>query len=353
MMQLNDITTSRKGQHLNLSERIEIQTLHRLGHSNRFIARILKRSHSTINDEIKRGTTDQVKLINGKKNYYRQYFAETGQAVYINHRKHCKPAFKLVRAQAFLDFAEKKIRKERWSPDAVVGHVLKNQLFPKEETVCTRTLYRYIDESFIGLSNMDLLLKLRRNTKQPRNRKRKRILGESIEQRPQVINDRSEFGHWEIDTVIGKKTKEEPVLLTITERLSRFELILKIADKTESAVNEAISSISRNNSTFIHLFKSITADNGSEFASLSEAVQGISDVYFTHPYSSWERGTNEHHNGIIRRFIPKGQSLKPITNSTIKQIMSWMNNLPRKKLNYRTPLEVFMEYFQQIQTCAG
>jgi IS30 family transposase len=352
MMQLNDITTFRKGQHLSLSERIEIQTLHRLGHSNRSIARILKRSHSTINSEIKRGTANQVKQVNGKKIYRRQYFAETGQAVYEKHRQNCKPVYKLTRVQTFLEFAEKMIGKERWSPDAVVGHVVKNQLFPKEETICTRTLYRYIDENLLNITNMDLLLKLRRKTKQPRNRKHKRILGESIENRPQVINDRSEFGHWEIDTVIGKKTKDEPVLLTITERLTRFELIMKLDDKSEAAVNRAIGSISINNPYFIHLFKSITADNGSEFASLKEAVLGISDVYFTHPYSSWERGTNENHNGIVRRFIPKGQSLKNITGSAIKQIASWMNNLPRKKLNYQTPLEAFLHHFDQIQTCA-
>lgn len=108
--------------------------------------------------------------------------------------------------------------------------------------------------------------------------------------------------------------------------------------------------MSENNPNFPLLFKSITADNGSEFASLTAAVQGISDVYFTHPYSSWERGTNENHNGIIRRFIAKGQSMKEISHTTIKQIASWMNHLPRKKLNYQTPLEVFLNYFEQMQT---
>jgi len=108
--------------------------------------------------------------------------------------------------------------------------------------------------------------------------------------------------------------------------------------------------MSFNNHYFKSLFKSITSDNGSEFVGLSEAVEGISEGYFTHPYSSWERGTNENHNGIIRRFIPKRISLVSVTTRSIKRIASWMNDLPRKKLDYLTPTEVFYDYFSQIQT---
>ncbi len=350
MMQLNDTTTLHPRQHLILSERIEIQTLQRIGHSNRSIARILGRSHATINNEIKRGSVDQVKKVNGKAVHQKLYFAETGQAVYNKHRESCRPHYKLVQVQAFLEYAEQKILIEKWSPDVVVGYVKRMGLFLKNERICTRTLYRYIDENLLSVSNIDLLLKLRRKTNSNSLRVRKRILGQSIDERPQEINDRISFGHWEIDTIIGKKNKEEPVLLTLTERLSRFQIIVKIEGKTEEAVTNMIESMSLNNQYFKVLFQSITSDNGSEFAGLREAIEGISEVYFTHPYSSWERGTNENHNGIIRRFIPKGLSLVSVTTKSIQRIASWMNELPRKKLNYRTPTEVFYDYFEQIQT---
>lgn len=350
MMQLNDTTSLRPRQHLILTERIEIQTLQRMGHSNRSIARTLGRSHATINNEMKRGTVDQVKKVNGKVIQQKLYFAETGQTVYDKHREFCRPHYKLVWVQPFLEYAEQKILVEKWSPDIVVGYAKRMDLFSDHERVCTRTLYRYIDENLMGITNIDLLLKLRRRTKNKAVRKRKRILGQSIDQRPQEINDRLSFGHWEIDTVIGKKTKEEPVLLTLTERLSRFQIIVKIDGKTEEAVTHTIKSMSLNNQYFKSLFQSITSDNGSEFAGLTEAIEGISEVYFTHPYSSWERGTNENHNGMIRRFIPKGLSLISVTPKSIKRIASWMNDLPRKKLDYRTPTEVFYDYFRQIQT---
>ena len=117
--------------------------------------------------------------------------------------------------------------------------------------------------------------------------------GQSIEFRPQEVNERNTFGHWEIDTVIGKKTKGEPVLLTLIERLTRYQIVIKIKAKNEVSVKEAIQSMAQDNPNFAKLFKTVTCDNGSEFASLSEALHNISDVYFTNPYSSWERGTNE------------------------------------------------------------
>lgn len=348
-MHINDTTGISKGQHLTLSERIEIQSLKRLSNSNRFIAKVLGRSHSTINDEIKRGTAVQKKLVNGQAIYSENYYAETGQLVYEKHREACQPRYKLLKVEEFIKYAKRKIQEEKWSPDIVVGRVITEKLFTPYERVCAKTLYRYIEEGLMSLNNMDLWLKLQRNTKPKRDRERKRILGQSIDERPQEINDRLTFGHWEIDTVVGKKTKDEPVLLTVTERLTRYQIIIKITGKNEAAVKETMEHLSKDNPTFPKLFKSITADNGSEFASLSEALQGLSDIYFAHPYSSWERGTNEKHNGILRRFIPKGKSLKDYSNDQIKQITHWMNHLPRKILNYRTPTEAILIHFNQLQ----
>ena len=348
-MHLNDTTSPVKGQHLNLRERIEIQTWKCLNKSNRFIAKALGRSHSTINDEVKRGTASQKKIVNGKALFLEAYYAETGQLVYEKHREACKPQYKLLKIEGFIQYAKRKIQGDKWSPDIVVGRAIELGLYEAYERVCAKTLYRYIDEGLMDLNNMDLWLKLQRNTKPRRDRERKRILGQSIDVRPQEINDRLTFGHWEIDTVVGKKNKSEPVILTLTERLTRYQITIKMAGKNEAAVKETMEHLSKGNPHFPKLFKSITADNGSEFASLSEALQGLSDIYFAHPYSSWERGTNEKHNGILRRFIPKGKSLKDYSNDQIKQITHWMNHLPRKILNYQTPTEAILTHFNQLQ----
>ncbi len=349
-MQHNDITTRTKGQHLSLSERIEIQTQKRLGYSNRRIAKNINRSHSTINDEIKRGSAIQKKIVNGYTYTTELYYAETGQIVYENHRLKCRPQAKLVKVQAFIDYAIQKINVDKWSPDIVVGRALKEGYFDRSETVCAKTLYNYIDRGLIkDLNNLNLWLKLRRKTKSKKAPKHRRVLGQSIDDRPQEINDRSTFGHWEIDTVIGKKKKDEPVLLTITERLTRYQIILKIKGKYEEAVNEGLKQLNLDHPHFPQIFKSITSDNGSEFAGLTELIQDLSDVYFAHPYSSWERGTNERHNGLIRRSIPKGKSLKTISESTIDQVVHSMNHLPRKILNYQTPTESILFHFNQIQ----
>ena len=348
-MHLNDITSLVKGQHLSLSERIEIQSWKRLDKSNRFIALTLGRSHSTINDEIKRGTAVQKKLVNGKAYYLKAYYAETGHLLYKKHREVCKPQYKLLKVEGFIKYAKQKIQVEKWSPDIIVGRAIELGTYEAHERICAKTLYRYIDEGLMSLNNMDLWLKLQRNTKPKRNRERKHILGRSIDERPQEINDRSTFGHWEIDTVVGKKTKGEPVVLTLTERLTRYQIILKMRGKNEGSVNETMERLSKGNPHFPALFKSITSDNGSEFAGLSEVLHGLSEVYFAHPYASWERGTNEKHNGIIRRFIPKGKSLKDYSSNQIKQITHWMNHLPRKILQYQTPTEAILAHFNQLQ----
>ena len=349
MIQPNNTSKPRKGQHLSLGERIEIQSLHDRGFSNRAIGRLLERPHATINNEIKRGTVDQVQKVNQKQVFSQRYFAETGQSQYQKNRQASRRPIKLNTCMEFVTYAIDKIKHDKWSPDAVSGYVKLHGLFNPASTISTRTLYTYIDLGLIELTNMDLLLKLRRNTKRLHTRRNKRILGTSIEDRPKEVNDRNEFGHWEIDTVIGIKHKDEPVLLTLTERKHRFELILKLTGKNEVAVHSALQPLMQ--SPYAKdLFKTITSDNGSEFASLVDAVKNVADVYFTHPYTSCERGTNENHNGIIRRFIPKGVKISTVSNNTIRTVNHWMNSLPRKILGYSTPHECMAKELQKLIT---
>ena len=196
--------------------------------------------------------------------------------------------------------------------------------------------------------------KLKRNTKIHRVRKNKKKLGRSIEQRPQEVNKRNVFGHWECDLVLGHKTKDDEVLLTMSERMSREFLIIKIPDKTAASVMNAFKSLRKQYSEHWNdIFKTITTDNGSEFADLSQ-LEDISQtlVYYAHPYTSCDKGTVERHNGLIRRFIPKGDYIHNYSLQQIINIETWCNSLPRKILAYHTPDEIFERELDQIYQTA-
>lgn len=332
----------RKNKHLSLTERVKIELMINEGKTSYAIAKSLGRSINTISNEIRRGTVEQVKQ--GKR--IQVYYADSGQYRYEKNRKNCGRKYSILTHNKFISYVENQILNEKHSVDAAVGrYALRNQCKP----LCTRTIYRYIDLGLMKVRNMDLPLKLRRNTKPARIRANKKILGDSIDIRPKHIDQRQEFGHWEIDTVIGSKSKNDEVLLTLVERATRNAIFRKISGKTAVAVmNEFEKLKDEFGSKFGYVFKTITADNGSEFADLSTLKQLGSGVYFTHPYSSFERGTNERHNGLIRRFIPKGQWISDHNDDAIDRIEAWCNSLPRKILGYLTPEELFEVELDQI-----
>ena len=338
-------TTVRTFKHLSAFERGQIAALLKEGKKQSYIARILGRSPSTISREIKRGTTTQLR---SNLTTYSAYFPETGQAVYEKHRSQCGAKSKVAQVEDFLKFSEHKILKEKWSPDAVVGSCRKDPKWQNAPIVCTKTLYNYIDQGLLKVRNIDLSLKTRLKPKKARIRKHKRILGQSIEQRPEDVQMRETFGHWEIDTVVGKRSNDS-VLLTITERKTRKEILIRLAEKTTKAVNEALKALKHKYERIDKIFRSITADNGTEFSELSSIIQEWGgQVYFAHPYSSWERGSNERHNGLLRRFIPKGKAIKDLSEESIQRIQNWVNQLPRRILDYKTPEECFMEELARI-----
>lgn len=248
----------------------------------------------------------------------------------------------------FLEFVHTKFTKDEWPLDAICGYAKRHKLF-SGEMLYTRTLYNYVDLGLLKIKSIDLPLKLRRKTSIKRTIKSKRKLGKSIEERPLEIEERSSFGNWEIDTVVPKKNKEEPALITITERKTRMEIILKIATKNSSSVNEKLEKLLSKLENSTAIFKSITSDNGLEFANLTKLENSlVRDVYYCHPNNPQERGSNEKHNSLIRRFLPKGKSLLDYNENHYLKIMNWMNNLPRKILNYRTPIEVFVEELNKL-----
>ena len=278
------------------------------------------------------------------------YLADTGETIYKKNRLSSCRKFKYLQCSDFINYVVDKIKHDSWSPDACVGVAINSGMFKRSEIVCTKTLYHYIDIDLLLVKNIDLPLKLRRNNKSVRVKKHKKKLGKSIEERPEHISSREEFGHWEIDTVIGEKSNNDYALLTLVERKTRNAIIRKIESKTASSVIKEIKNIQDFfGDKFSEIFKTITSDNGLEFADLA-TLENFTDtkVYFTHPYSSFEKGTNERHNGLIRRFIPKG---KRISNYNLDQILfieDWMNTLPRKILKYKTPEELFDNHLNEI-----
>ncbi len=337
---------SRKQKHLNLQERVVIELRLKDGYSAYKIAKELKRPINTILNEIRRGTMSQIK----NKRNVRMYFADTGQAIYENHRKNCGRKNRRIVCDKFISHVCDEMRKKTWSIDACIGSLLKSGQFKCSETVCTKTFYSYVDQGLTEVRNIDLPLKVRRNTKKSRVRANKKKLGTSIEERSSSIESREEFGHWEIDTVIGEKSNNDNVLLTIAERKTRKFIVRKIADKSALAVMAELDKIRKEcGEYFSTVFKTITSDNGSEFASLSN-IENETDttIYFTHPYSSFEKGTNERHNGLIRRFLPKGTRMANCSIDTIAFVENWCNTLPRKILDYQTPDELFASELDRI-----
>ena len=354
MTQTNSTTDTRKGKHLSYAERCHIAILKKEKYSNRQVAKVLERAPQTIHNEIHRGTITQLKR--QKQNgivydYYQSvYDADAGQAFYEKQRLNCGRRPKWADTDAFIDWADDKMLTDRWSPDTVIGFATYHNLFDSAILPCTTTLYQWIERGVMKTTNMDLLEKLSRKPKRFPfvHRANKRILGKSIDERPEEINNRQTFGHWEIDTVVGNKSKSDAVLLTLAERQTRFEVILKLSGKDAQSVNQAISSLrERAGDQFDRLFKTITSDNGSEFSGLHDALKDVIDVYFSHPYASWERGTSENQHKFIRRFIPKGIPISTVSESQILRIQRWMNDYPRKILGYQTPHEAFAKAFHQ------
>ena len=337
-------TEHRKGQHLSREERYEIQTRLKDGWTIYRIAKELGRPYNTIKNEIKRGT---VSLYNG---HVQRYKAEQGEKVYQENRQRSRKQYRRLATARFLRYVVKHFKGDsKWSLDACYGAALASGEFRREEVVCTKTLYNYVDLDLLPIKNIDLPEKLRRNTKAKKARQNKKNLGRSIEERPEIVELRKEFGHWEIDTVIGKKDEGEPCVLTLVERMTRMCIWVKARNHTAEAISEALEQVM---SYFAEqknqVFKTITGDNGSEFAGLSLLEDGKLKVYFAHPYSSWEKGTNECHNRMLRRFIPKGKSISGYSADDICVFADYINGLPRKILGYRTPEQLFDRQLDRI-----
>lgn len=349
-------TKIKKCEHLNNEERKIIERLLREKRSKSHIARVLLRDLSTIKREIKRGAVIQRKRnpYESKKinhpEYIEQkvYFADRGQQVYIQNRQNCGVKNKVIECKELVRFVESKVlSKEKWSPDAAIGYARVNGLF--DNIASTRTFYNWIDDGLVKIKNIDLLLKVRRKPKSPR-KERKKILGKSIDERSKDVDKREEFGHWEGDGIVGKDQKGQ--IITLVERKHGIGFMWNVADRKEERIVRVLDGLEEQfGSYFRSVFKSITFDNGSEFSASDEIEKdGRISAYYAHPYSSWERAINENWNGIVRRFIPKGKDFDDLTGEDICRITHYINTMPRKRLGYKAPLDLWNEEIKAIMS---
>lgn len=344
----------KKYNQITLDERKVIEKLLRSNTPKRQIARLLNRSITTIRKEIKRGTVEQrteVKTTSKRadiplyeSNYV--YFAETAQNDYEKNRKNCGCKCKAVQCSEFLTYIEKQVKSKHWSLDGAAGYAKKNKLF--KNTVTTQTLYNWVDMGICGIKNIDLPKKVQRKTHTQRVRQHKRIYGTSIEERPAYVDSRTMFGHWEGDGIVGKNKQGH--LITLVERKTGIGLLFNVGDRKADKIIDVLDTLEHEfGSLFPLVFKSITFDNGVEFANCKEMEKhNRTKIYYAHPYSSWERGTNENWNGIVRRFVPKGSTFDNLTDIDIRRIQNTINNLPRKRFNYKTPKELFITELEAI-----
>jgi transposase, IS30 family len=351
-------TQSKKYVHLSERDRYKIEGLLQGKKDVEEISMILGRDRSTIYREINRGTIVRVQNDFCEEGEYR---ANSAQADYDKQGRNKERSLKIGKDKDLEAYIRIKILKDKFSPDAVIGDIkIKGLKF--ERQICTKTLYNYIDAGLLsGISNKNLWQKRdekKRGYKTVSRINTKNRDCRSIEDRPKKINNRLEYGHWEGDTVKGLQGSKSG-LFTLSERKSKEEIILKVQQATQEAIQEAIDGLeTKYGDHFKVKFKSITFDNGVEFLgwksleiSLLKPEERRTMIYFAHSYSSWERGTNENQNRMIRRFVPKGANIGDFSDEDIQEIEDWMNNYPRKILGYKTANQVAEECLQSESFC--
>lgn len=194
------------------------------------------------------------------------------------------------------------------------------------------------------------LLRFHGNTKIYKNKENKRVPGHSIEERPKEVDNREDFDHGETDLVIGQKSGKDEVLLTLLERKTRDISIIRLPDKSADSVLAAFQKMqSEPWDYFGKVFRTITTDNGPEFARLAKLETGTdTNVYFIHPYTSCEKRSIENHNGLLRCFMPEGKRISDYSDDDILTVEMWANRFPRKVLDYKTSDEAFEAEIDKI-----
>jgi IS30 family transposase len=305
-------------QQLTYEQRCQISALKKRGSSQREIAAIIDTSQSTVSRELARNA--------GQKGYrYKQAQAKSDQ----RRAEAVKPTKMTAKMIAFV---ESKLRLE-WSPEQISGWLLED----RKEVLSHETIYLHIwankregGDLYTYLRRQGKKYDKRRNGKSTRGQIKNRV---SIDERPEIVDDKARIGDWEIDTVIGKG--HSGALVTIVERVTNFTVSAQVDNKSANDVTQATIALLTPFKDVVH---TITADNGKEFAYHEKISEELSaDVCFAHPYSSWERGLNENTNGLLRQYFPKNTDLKTVSQMEVKRAVKRLNSRPRKNLEYKIP----------------
>lgn len=321
--------------HLTYDKRCQLYTLKARGDSQTQIARELKVDKSTICRELKRNR--------GKRGYrYKQAheFAKKRRKKANRHRNKMT-----IEAVALI---ESKLL-QQWSPEQISGWLKKEGSI---HAVSHETIYQHI---FDDRRRGGTLYKHLRHGGKKYNKRRSEKAGRGcipnrvdIDQRPSVVEEKSRLGDWEIDTIIGKGHRG--VIVSMVERRSKLTKLLKVSRKTSLDVTNALLQKLGPLSEFV---LTITADNGKEFADHESVSLNLgAEFYFAKPYHSWERGLNEHTNGLVRQYFPKSMAFDEITQDQIEEVEIMLNKRPRKVLQYWTPIEVFEELVSDYRNIA-
>ena len=319
--------------HIDAVERYVIMGWYNEGHSLRAIARRLCRSASSISREIRRNLGDD------------GYNAFVANRHARNRLIIPRKPQKLQQSARLRHYVQRKLDM-LWSPQQICGRIRKDFPSDKEMRISHETIYAYIYAMPKGLLRKELIAKLRR--KYPQRGRKSRATKErgriadmiSIHDRPQDIEGRQIFGHWEGDLIIGKN--HASAVGTLVERKSRYLLLTHLEDKT--ATQTRLSFIRELDKIPSALRASLTYDQGKEMAQHKDLASELQmDVYFCDPHAPWQRGTNENTNGLIRQFLPKGSDLSDVAQDELDHIAKLINGRPRKVLDFKTPQEVYFE----------
>jgi len=303
-------------------QRYQIEALKKAEKNQKEIATIIGVTASTICREFKRNTGQ------------RGYRPKQANIKALIRRKEAVKSVKMT--TALITLIETKIKLD-WSPEQVAGWLDRE----KEIKISHERIYQHVwadkfdgGELYKCLRQSNKKRKKRYGSKDKRGQIRNRI---SIDDRPEVVSQKTRIGDWEIDTVIGKN--HQGALVTIVDRKSKFTLIKKVDSKHAEVVTQATITLL---TPYLDKTLTITADNGKEFSGHEQMTNELgAAVYFAHPYSSWERGLNENTNGLIRQYFTKGSSFESITDAQVEEVMEKLNHRPRKTLNYETPHAMF------------
>ena len=333
-----------KNKYLTERERYQIEVLLKQNTPVQEIAKLLNKARSTIYREIKNGT---VELLNHDLTTYKVYLADAGQRIQ-DERSHNKGKdLKIGNDLELVQFIEKMVLEQKYSPVAILAYIKKNNLQFKTQ-LCFKTIYNYVHSGiFLNITKNSLPMPRKKIEKKREKRQSRNHIHTSIEERPKDIYDRLTYGHWELDTVESGKG-DKTCLFVFTERMTREELIYKADGKNQTCLIKILNQLERKLTApvFRETFKTITCDNGCEFLDMESMEKSIynkvmkrTKVYYCHPYNACERGSNENANKLIRRWIPKGSHISEFTDQYIKELQDWMNNYPRKIFNYLSSKE--------------